>query len=80
MGKDSDTSREEQCDLLDQPLDTDRLVMSPVLANMEWAWMVVSKGVSWYTRQAATGRKCFVGSSILANREMALMMALYKAN
>jgi hypothetical protein len=59
---------------------TERLVRNPVLTNREQAWFVVSKGIRWCTRQAATCRKCQVKSVGLVNKEMAPMATLYRVN
>jgi len=55
-------------------------VGSQVLADKEWACMVAIEGARWCTGCAATGRNCWVEQAVLANREIAQIETLYRAN
>jgi hypothetical protein len=43
---------------------------SSVLADQEWAWMVMNEAVMWSTTQAATVRKNRLGQAVLTYREL----------
>jgi hypothetical protein len=59
-------------------IDTDRLTRSPVLANREWAWMVMTKGARWCIRQATMGINA--GQRVQSSLLRTPMMTLYRAN
>jgi hypothetical protein len=58
---------------------TNTSARSPVFTDRERAWMAMSYGVKWYTRQAATGSKCWAEGPVHTDKELALMANIFRA-